>query len=180
MLCLAVLGAGLSTMALSLTHSLLFFYVVFCFARMIWAAPYELGLSGALTNWFVARRARANSIATLFQMSGLVAMPILAQYAMSGGDWRDGWVAIGTTVLAVGFLPAWLFLVRQPEDLGLVPDRMQPKGAAPIREPAFTRAQAMRTGAFWLRTGYPPPSVQFALFLSKCCPLFVAIPSSPR
>ena len=153
-LCLAVLGTGLSTLALSLTHSLLFFYLVFCFARMIWAAPYELGLSGALTNWFVAGRARANSIATLFQMSGLVAMPILAQYAMSGGDWRDGWVAIGTTVLAVGFLPAWLFLVRQPEDLGLVPDRMQPKGAAPIREPAFTRAQAMRTGAFWLLALY--------------------------
>ena len=153
-LCLAVLGTGLSTLALSLTHSLLFFYLVFCFARMIWAAPYELGLSGALTNWFVARRARANSIATLFQMSGLVAMPILAQYAMRGGDWRDGWVAIGTTVLAVGFLPAWLFLVRQPEDLGLVPDRVQPKGAAPIKEPAFTRAQAMRTGAFWLLALY--------------------------
>ena len=43
-LCLAVLGTGLSTLALSLTQSLLFFYLVFCFARMIWAAPYELCL----------------------------------------------------------------------------------------------------------------------------------------
>lgn len=153
-LCLAVLGTGLSTMALSLTHSLLFFYLVFCFARMIWAAPYELGLSGALNNWFVAGRARANSISTLFQMSGLVAMPILAQYAMRDGDWRAGWVAIGTTVLAIGFLPAWLLLVRRPEDLGLVPDRVQAGGEAAPKEPAFTRAQAMRTSAFWLLALY--------------------------
>jgi OFA family oxalate/formate antiporter-like MFS transporter len=153
-LCLAVLGTGLSTMALSLTHSLLFFYLVFCFARMIWAAPYELGLSGALNNWFVAGRARANSISTLFQMSGLVAMPILAQYAMRDGDWRDGWVAIGTTVLAIGFLPAWLLLVRRPEDLGLLPDRAPAGGATGPREPAFTRAQAIRTSAFWLLAIY--------------------------
>lgn len=154
-LCLAVLGTGLSTLALSLTQSLLFFYLVFCFARMIWAAPYELGLSGAVNNWFVAGRARANSISTLFQMSGLVVMPILAQYAMGGGgDWRDGWIAIGTTVLAVGFLPAWLLLVRQPEDLGLVPDRKTPAGGPALKEPAFTRAQAMKTQAFWLLALY--------------------------
>ena len=153
-LCLAVLGTGLSTLALSLTQSLLFFYLVFCFARMIWAAPYELGLSGALNNWFVAGRTRANSISTLFQMSGLVAMPILAQYAMRGGDWRHGWIAIGTTVLSIGFLPAWLLLVRRPEDLGLLPDRAPGGAASGTREPAFTRAQAMRTSAFWLLAAY--------------------------
>ena len=43
-------------MALSLTQSLVVFYLLFCFARMIWAAPFELGLYGALNNWFVARR----------------------------------------------------------------------------------------------------------------------------
>src|SRR5258708_2250092 len=98
-LCLAVLGTGLSTMALSLTQSLLMFYLLFCFARMVWAGPFDLGLYGALNNWFVTRRARATSIATLAQMSGLVALPIIAQLAMRDGDWRDGWVAIGTTVL---------------------------------------------------------------------------------
>lgn len=150
MLCLAVLGTGLSTMALSLTHSLLFFYLLFCFARMIWAAPFELGLYGALNNWFVTRRQQATSIATLFQMSGLVAMPILAQYAMRDGDWRAGWLAIGITVLTVGFLPTWALLVRQPEDLGLAPDRASGGGGAAAKEPAYTRRQAMRTSAFWL------------------------------
>jgi MFS transporter, OFA family, oxalate/formate antiporter len=43
--------------------------------------------------------------------------------------WRHGWVAIGTTALAVGFRPVWLFLVRRPEDVGLVPDRITASAA---------------------------------------------------
>src|SRR5882757_2833738 len=110
--------------AVSLGSALAAFYLLFCFARMNWAGPFDLGLYGALNSWFVARRALATSIATLAQMSGLVAMPIIAQLAMRDGGWRSGWVAIGATVLIVGFLPVWLFLVRRPEDVGLVPDRV--------------------------------------------------------
>ncbi|WP_422001435.1 MFS transporter [Reyranella sp.] len=154
-LCLAVLSTGLATMALSLTQSLLVFYLLFCFARMVWAGPFELGLYGAINNWFVARRARATSIATLAQMSGLVALPIIAQLAMHDGDWRRGWIAIGITVLAVGFLPVWLFLVRRPEDVGLVPDRLSAAAAAAAApEPRYSRAEAMRTRAFWLLSLY--------------------------
>lgn len=153
-LCLAVLGTGLSTMALSLTQSLLTFYLLFCFARMNWAGPFDLGLYGALNNWFVARRALATSIATLAQMSGLVALPIVAQLAMRDGDWRDGWVAIGAIVLIVGFLPVWLFLVRRPEDLGLSPDRIATKAVRAAPEPRFNRREAMRTSAFWLLSTY--------------------------
>ena len=154
-LCLAVLGTGLSTMALSLTQSLVVFYLLFCFARMVWAGPFDLGLYGALNSWFVARRARATSIATLAQMSGLVVLPIIAQYAMRGGDWRQGWVAVGATVLVVGFLPTWALLVRRPEDVGLLPDRIAAvAGHAIVAEPRFSRAEAMRTRAFWLLSLY--------------------------
>jgi MFS family permease len=153
-LCLAVLGTGFATMALSLTQSLLVFYLLFCFARMVWAGPFDLGLYGALNNWFVARRTLATSIATLAQMSGLVAMPIIAQLAMRDGGWRSGWVAIGATVLIVGFLPVWLFLVRRPEDVGLVPDRVVAGARPAAPEPRFSRAQAMRTRAFWLLSLY--------------------------
>jgi OFA family oxalate/formate antiporter-like MFS transporter len=147
-LCVAVLGTGLATMALSLTQSLLVFYLLFCFARMNWAGPFDLGLYGALNSWFVARRARAA------QMSGLVALPIIAQLAMRDGGWRSGWVAIGATVLIVGFVPVWLFLVRRPEDVGLVPDRIVAGAARAAPEPRFSRAEAMRTRAFWLLSLY--------------------------
>lgn len=160
-LCYAVLTTGAALLTLSLTNSLAMFYVLFCFARMNWASPFELGIYGAVNNWFVARRQFATSIATLAQMAGLVTMPILAQLAMLRWSWRAGWLAIGALTLVVGFLPTWLLLVRRPEDLGLRPDGLSdaphPAGgtvAARAAEPEFSRAQAMRTSAFWLILGY--------------------------
>ena len=84
-LCCAVLGTGLACMALSLTQSLVVFYLLFCFARMIWAGPFDLGLYGALNNWFLARRAQATSIATLAQMS-LPDMRLPIGYALAYPD----------------------------------------------------------------------------------------------
>src|SRR5213079_370818 len=91
-LCAAVLVNGIALMLLSLTPSLLVFYLLFCLARMNWAAPFELGLYGALNNWFVRRRAFASSIATLAQQAGLVAMPLVAQVAIMHDGWRAGWL----------------------------------------------------------------------------------------
>ena len=153
-LCLAVAGIGIACMALSFTQSLLVFYLLFCFARMTWAGPFDLGLYGALNNWFVARRAIATSIATLAQMSGLVVLPLVAQFAMTGAVWRAGWIAVGATVLIVGFVPCWLLLVRRPEDVGLQPDRLADGTVTTLVEPRWSRAEAMRTPAFWLLSLY--------------------------
>jgi MFS transporter, OFA family, oxalate/formate antiporter len=154
LLCWAVIGTGLSLMAISLIHSVVLFYVLFCYARMNWAGPFEIGLYGALNNWFLARRAMAASIATVAQIGGLVALPLVAHYAMQGSDWRIGWIAVGASVLAVGLLPAWLLLVRRPEDVGLRPEPAAVVSATAPAEPKFTRAQAMRTPAFWLLAAY--------------------------
>ena len=141
-------------MLLSLTPSLLVFYVLFCIARMIWAGPFELAIYGAVANWFVARRPFATSIVTVAQAVGLVAMPLIAQLAMQHSGWRFGWLAIGLLTLVVGFLPVWLFMVRRPEDLGLVPDRQPATGLAArlprLEEPNFSRREAVGTAAFWL------------------------------
>ncbi len=154
LLCCAVIGTGVTLMAISMIYSLVWFYVLYCYARMNWAGPFELGLYGALNSWFLARRALASSIATIAQLAGLVALPLIAHYAMNGGDWRSGWIAIGGTVIVVGFLPAWLFLVRRPEDVGLAPEGPAVRHATDAPEPQFTRAQALRTPAFWLLAIY--------------------------
>ena len=158
-LCVAVLVNGIALMLLSLTPSLLVFYLLFCIARMNWAGPFDIGIYSALNNWFVERRAFAGSLATLAQMAGLVALPLIAQFAITHDGWRAGWVAIGAVTLAVGFVPVWLFLARRPEDLGLLPDGARPEhaaaGATPGRsaapvEAGFSREEAIRTPAFWL------------------------------
>jgi cyanate permease len=149
-LCLAIAVNGVALLLLSLTPSLLIFYLLFCVARMNWAGPFELGIYGALNNWFVARRTAAASILNLAQMSGLIAMPLIAQFAMLHDGWRTGWFTLGIVILVVGFVPVWLFLVRRPEDMGLEPDRATPAVAeATVAEPRFSRREAIRTPAFW-------------------------------
>lgn len=150
----AVVSTALATMAISQVESLLLFYCLFCFARMNWAGPFDLGLYGALNSWFLARRAQAASIATLAQLAGLVAFPLIAQAAMVGASWRSGWIAVGLTVLCIGFLPVWLLLVRRPEDVGVAPEPAHGYRTASGSEPAFTRAEALRTRTFWLLALY--------------------------
>ncbi len=151
-LCLAVLTTGIANLLLSFTNSLAIFYLLFCIARTNFAGPFDLGIYGAVNNWFIARRAFVTGIATVAQMIGLVSLPLIAQAAIARDGWRAGWAAVGIAVLVIGLVPSLLFMVRRPEDLGLVPDR--PRALHPVRrpqpEPEFTRAQALRTSSFWL------------------------------
>jgi MFS transporter, OFA family, oxalate/formate antiporter len=153
-LSLAVLATGAAMMLLSLTQSLLVFYLLFCVARMVWAGPFDLAIYSAVNNWFVARRPFATSLVTVAQAVGLVAMPLIAQLAMQQSGWRSGWLATGSLTLVAGFLPVWLFMVRRPEDLGLLPDPQPAAGVAGHRplldEPSFSRREAVGTAAFWV------------------------------
>ena len=92
-------------MLISLTQSLFFFFALFCIARMNFAGPFDLGIYGAVNNWFIKLRGFATSVTTFIQMTGLMAMPLIAQACIQYDGWRFGWVIIGTTVFLIGFLP---------------------------------------------------------------------------
>ena len=155
-LCSAVFLTALCTILLSHTNSLLMFYILFCIARLNFAGPFDLGIYVAINNWFIQKRPMAISIVTLTQMAGLTAMPLIAFAAMSQNGWRMGWLAIGLTIIAIGFLPNLFFMCRRPEDVGLHPDGNTTKdfstnghNSVPI-EASFTRSQAISTPSFWL------------------------------
>src|SRR5690606_29662215 len=150
----AVVTSAAAIAAISRIESIAAFYLLYCFARMNWAGLFDLGLYGALNTWFVAHRKRAASIATVAQLAGLVAFPLIAHQAMSAGGWRAGWIAVGATVLVVGLLPVWLLLASRPEELGLAPEALRPTGSRQRAEPRFSREQALRTRAFWLLASY--------------------------
>lgn len=151
----AVMAMAIGCFLLATVESLPLFYLYFCLARTSFAGPFDLGIYGALNNWFVRLRPIATSISTLWFMVGLTAMPLIGHFAMgAGGDWRWGWVAIAATVVIMGFVPTALLLLRRPEDIGLKPDGgvAAKAGAAASSsevEPNFSRAQALRTRAFW-------------------------------
>ncbi|HEY7578840.1 MAG TPA: MFS transporter, partial [Acetobacteraceae bacterium] len=52
-LCLAVVTTGTANLLLSLTGSLAMFYLLFCVARTNFAGPFDLGIYGAVNNWFI-------------------------------------------------------------------------------------------------------------------------------
>jgi MFS family permease len=151
-LCLAIITTGLAVLGLSQVSTLWMFYALFVVARVNFAVPFDLGVYGAVSNWFVARRPLAMGIATTGLTAGLVVLPLVAQAAMGeAGDWRAGWLAVGLTVLVIGLPAAFLLIVRRPEDVGLTPDPSAVSDAStPPTEAAFTRAEALRAPAFWL------------------------------
>jgi MFS family permease len=108
LLAAAVLVNAAALFLLSFTPSLLVFYVLFCIARTNWAVPFDLGIYGMVSQRFVARRAAAASAATVAQMAGLVAMPLIAQAAIGADGWRAGWTALAAATVLVGFVPALL------------------------------------------------------------------------
>ncbi len=150
-LTIAILTTAAACFGLAFAGSLVVFYLLFCLARMNFAGAFDLGVYGAVANWFVDRRALAVSITTLAHMAGLASLPLIAHMAIDAGGLRAGWLAVGATVLLVGLPPVWLLLVRRPEDMGMVPEAAPNRGdGPPATEPAFTRAQALKLPAFWL------------------------------
>ena len=114
-----------------------------------------------VTKWFVRKRGKALAVMSLGNpIGGLIFIP-LTQIFIDDFGWRLAWIylaIIGTSLI----LPLAIVLVRrEPEDMGLLPDGGPPRLSARQAEagqPAtvsrrdeysWTRAQAMRSPAFW-------------------------------
>ncbi len=142
---------GSRRLLLSLTQSLLVFYLLFCVARLNWAGPFDLGIYSALNNWFVAppRLRHLDRDGGADGGAGGDAADRSVGDARTTAGAPAGWRS-ASTVLVVGFMPIWLLMVRRPEDLGLLPDRRRSDRAAadsgtvaaPV-EPTFSRRQAV-------------------------------------
>jgi OFA family oxalate/formate antiporter-like MFS transporter len=164
---------GLCAIGLSLIHHTWTFYALYVPGRMGFASPLELAASTALSNWFTRRRALALALHSVTQGTGLAAMPFVAQLLISGWGWRQAWATLGVYTLAVGIVPAVLFMARRPEDLGLAPDsstaRRRTADATPAqsvpsqaqgqtrsehREVHCTLREALSTRAFWVLSAF--------------------------
>lgn len=126
---------------------------------MLFAGPFDIAVSAAVANWFVRKRAQAMSIVALTIGLSLAAMPFIAQLGIANNGWRSGWILVALATLVVGALPNALFMVRRPEDIGLLPDGEQTSAehktshrhTTPSRpEVNFSLRRAMGTPALWL------------------------------
>jgi OFA family oxalate/formate antiporter-like MFS transporter len=125
--------------------------------------PGALVTSVPVTKWFVRKRAKAMAFTSLGVPLGGFLMVPLTQILIDEIGWRAAWAVLGILGAGVIVPLSLLFIRRQPEDLGLHPDgrtlneeappmagtRPTPAPVPYLEECSWTRAEAIRTGAFW-------------------------------
>lgn len=128
-------------------------------AGMALAGP--LPNNALVANWFVRRRGTAMGISQFgISISGTVMVPLATWLVLDYG-WR-------TTVMSLALAPAlvlapvvWLFVVKRPEDRGLLPDGEPPSedGLEAAEEEVWTIRRAVRDRRVWLLTGTVGPGL---------------------
>ncbi|MBM4262885.1 MAG: MFS transporter [Deltaproteobacteria bacterium] len=116
-----------------------------------------------IAQWFVRQRSRALAFSSMGVGFAKVCMPVLAAWLILSLGWRHTWFIFGILTLALLVIPALLIIRRSPEAMGLLPDGLtEPTGVegelkkqvsereVGAQEAVWTRAEAMRTSAFWL------------------------------
>jgi MFS family permease len=136
------------------------FYVIQILARFLALGVISLALQIMIPKWFVAKRARAVAYSGLGGRFGNAITPLYVQAIVTAAGWRAATMTTGIVMLAFTLLPVALFVKRQPEDIGLLPDGMTPEQAAKAREDvakgrvrreiSFTLKQVARMPAFYL------------------------------
>lgn len=138
-------------------------------ARELWHLYVSLGLIAAtgmsaafvpcnstVVRWFTRRRGLALSISTSGGSLGNLLFPPLAAALIAACGWRPAYLMLGCAGLLIIGLCA-VFIVRDPEQLGLVPDGRPPPRLSPHLDQTaaakdYTLAEARKTVAFWLLT----------------------------
>ena len=162
-LSLAFLLMGGLLMALGGIERLWQFYAITIATRLLLQGVVNLANQTVVAKWFVWRRGRALAIVHLGQRLGSGSVPFLAQAIILARNWRAATVGLGALTWGVTLLPVAIWLRRQPEDLGLLPDgrsaeRDEAGGGGATTVPAatevsYTLAQALRTRTFYILLG---------------------------
>lgn len=161
---LMTLGSALGTMLLlvwaSVEHLLVFYFVWIGIGLAMAATLYEPAFA-VLAKWFERGRGRALLLVTLAGgLASTIFLPLSAWLVEAQG-WRGALFALAAILALLTILPHALVLRRRPEDLGLLPDGIEPARSsrkdtarAPNEPPAETRSvplgAALRGPAFWL------------------------------
>lgn len=130
--------------------------------------PGALVTTVPVTKWFVRERGRALAYTSLgIPVGGFVFVP-LTQILIDALGWRLACVVLAAIGAGIIVPLSLLFVRRQPEDLGLLPDggsgpvpraatddaaRSGSRRPSPSDERSWTRAEAVRTAAFWKLIG---------------------------
>jgi MFS family permease len=118
-----------------------------------------------IAQWFARQRGRALAFSSMGVGFAKICMPIVAAWLLVMLGWRQTWFVFGITTMVLLVVPALIVIRRTPEEMGLHPDGAAepisgassatskgPKEALSGQDvdSAWSRADAVRSSAFWL------------------------------
>jgi len=121
-----------------------------------------------VSKWFIRQRGRAVAISGLGQRVGGGVVPFLTQQAILLSSWRTASLFVGIFVWSITLIPVAIWMRRQPQDIGLLPDgdlqdrvnssdknntNLNDKGNLRASERNYELKEALRTGPFWIILG---------------------------
>lgn len=136
-------------------HSSTEFLLVYGVVGGIASTGTRLVPSTLVAKWFVARRGRAVGFSTNGGgVSALIMVPVIALLISQFG-WRGAWTGLAIIELVV-LLPLVPLAIRQPEDVGLLPDNGYVPDAGSrtskiaASERSWTLGEVVKTWQFWI------------------------------
>ncbi|MBI4338996.1 MAG: MFS transporter [Chloroflexi bacterium] len=154
------ISAGIGLILLSTIQEIWQFWILYALVGALGLS--ELGnLSGpvVVSKWFLRLRGRAMAIGTSGTSIGTVVMSPIIGVLIAQVGWRQSFAVMGMTMMLLMVPVLLVFMRRQPEDLGLLPDgdRLDTpsqdgaKGEGKRKEEtAWTLRQALRTRTLWV------------------------------
>ena len=158
MLPVATLATGAAMVGLaymSLPWHLIALFAVMGVVGM--SGPGSLVTSVPVLKWFVRDRGRAIAFTSLGIPIGAVLFVPLTQILIDEVGWQTAWVVLAIIGVTVIVPLSAIFVRRQPEDMGLLPDGAAspstgdngPRGREPADEVSWTVQEAIRTSTLW-------------------------------
>jgi MFS family permease len=174
-LVVSVVGLGLALVSLAWATVPLTFYLAFAAARVVFHTSAPIGASTVAARWFIRKRGRAIGMIFLFGAIGGIVFTMLASLVVESHGLKATWIAIGLVVLVFSVAPPLLLVAERPEDIGLLPDGVEPvdgmaKSSGPVvvrfsptgeqaavvskvqavDEESWTLGEAVGTRTFWI------------------------------
>ena len=163
MLPVAALVTGLAMIALAFMTDAWHLVALYAAMGLVgMSGPGALVTSVPVLKWFVRERGRAIAYMGLGIPIGAIVFVPLTQIFIDAWGWETAWIALACIGIGAIVPLAAIFVRRQPEDMGLLPDGEVappaagsglrggvPAASAAALEYSWTAAQALRSPTFW-------------------------------
>ncbi len=158
MVVLISLGFGLVCIGMGMVQNAWMLLLGIIFMRMLGQSSTVIVSLNVINQWWVRRRGFVLGISTFASaILGPGLFPNLINWLIPQIGWRGAYFVLGAMVLGIMLPIGYLFFRERPERYRLLPDAglvnlIDPKQPDIPAEQNWTRAEAIRTAAFWLIT----------------------------